>query len=60
MSNQARRWFYRLDVLKRLTLRKGVLFDSGEFDGLAFQEAFDAIAAKLEADKGKDCKLPST
>ncbi|MDR7020742.1 leucyl-tRNA synthetase [Aeromonas salmonicida] len=33
---------------------KGVLFASGEFDGLEFQAAFDAIASKLEAlGKGK-------
>ncbi len=28
---------------------KGVLFNSGEFDGLEFQPAFDAIASKLES-----------
>ena len=40
--------------LKQLTLKKGKLFNSGEFDGLDFQEAFDAIAAKLESEgKGK-------
>ena len=33
---------------------KGVLFNSGEFDGLDFQGAFDAIANKLEGlGKGK-------
>ncbi|MBE9537925.1 MAG: leucine--tRNA ligase [Proteobacteria bacterium] len=33
---------------------KGVLVNSGEFDGLAFQSAFDAIADRLEGDaKGK-------
>ena len=33
---------------------KGVLVNSGEFDGLAFQPAFDAIADRLESDaKGK-------
>ncbi|WP_346205150.1 leucine--tRNA ligase [Aeromonas salmonicida] len=33
---------------------KGVLFASGEFDGLEFKAAFDAIASKLEAlGKGK-------
>lgn len=43
-----------LDVSEAAYTEKGVLFDSGEFDGLAFQEAFDAIAAKLEAEgKGK-------
>ena len=43
-----------VDVSEAAYTEKGVLFDSGEFDGLAFQEAFDAIAAKLEAEgKGK-------
>jgi len=33
---------------------KGVLVNSGEFDGLAFQPAFDAIADRLESDnRGK-------
>ncbi|AUI85528.1 leucine--tRNA ligase [Vibrio azureus] len=44
-----------LDVSEAAYTEKGVLFDSGEFDGLAFQEAFDAIAAKLEAE-GKGTK----
>ncbi len=30
---------------------KGVLFNSGEFNGLSFSQAFDAIADKLEQDK---------
>ncbi|GAB3527723.1 leucine--tRNA ligase [Photobacterium alginatilyticum] len=43
-----------LDVSEAAYTEKGVLFDSGEFDGLNFQAAFDAIAAKLEAEgKGK-------
>ncbi|WP_299021802.1 leucine--tRNA ligase [uncultured Photobacterium sp.] len=43
-----------LDVSEAAYTEKGVLFDSGEFDGLDFQGAFDAIAAKLEAEgKGK-------
>ncbi|MGF1760563.1 leucine--tRNA ligase [Photobacterium sagamiensis] len=43
-----------LDVSEMAYTEKGVLFDSGEFDGLEFQAAFDAIAAKLEAEgKGK-------
>ncbi|UTM57962.1 leucine--tRNA ligase [Photobacterium sp. CCB-ST2H9] len=43
-----------LDISEAAYTEKGVLFDSGEFDGLDFQAAFDAIAAKLEAEgKGK-------
>ena len=43
-----------LDISEAAYTEKGVLFDSGEFDGLAFQAAFDAIAAKLESEgKGK-------
>ncbi|GAB6264404.1 leucine--tRNA ligase [Photobacterium sp. R1] len=43
-----------LDISEAAYTEKGVLFDSGEFDGLDFQSAFDAIAAKLEAEgKGK-------
>ncbi|WP_064602361.1 leucine--tRNA ligase [Photobacterium sp. J15] len=43
-----------LDISEAAYTEKGVLFDSGEFDGLGFQEAFDAIAAKLESEgKGK-------
>ncbi|GAL08446.1 leucyl-tRNA synthetase [Photobacterium aphoticum] len=44
-----------LDVSEAAYTEKGVLFDSGEFDGLDFQGAFDAIAAKLEAE-GKGTK----
>ncbi|KHT63661.1 leucine--tRNA ligase [Photobacterium gaetbulicola] len=39
-----------LDITEAAYTEKGVLFDSGEFDGLDFQAAFDAIAAKLEAE----------
>lgn len=43
-----------LDISEAAYTEKGVLFNSGEFDGLAFKEAFDAIAAKLESEnKGK-------
>ncbi|UXI01913.1 leucine--tRNA ligase [Photobacterium sp. TY1-4] len=43
-----------LDISQAAYTEKGVLFDSGAFDGLNFQDAFDAIAAKLEAEgKGK-------
>lgn len=44
-----------LDISEAAYTEKGVLFDSGEFDGLEFQAAFDAIAAKLEAE-GKGVK----
>lgn len=43
-----------VDVSTEAFTEKGVLFASGEFDGLEFQAAFDAIAATLEANgKGK-------
>lgn len=42
------------DLTQAAILDKGKLIHSGEFDGLEFHAAFDAIAAKLEADgKGK-------
>jgi leucyl-tRNA synthetase len=36
------------DISPCAYVEKGTLLNSGEFDGLDFQEAFDAIAAKLE------------
>lgn len=43
-----------VDVSEMAYTEKGVLFNSDEFDGLAFKEAFDTIAAKLESEnKGK-------
>ncbi|MBR9729445.1 leucine--tRNA ligase [Shewanella intestini] len=43
-----------VDVSEAAYTEKGVLFNSGEFDGLEFQAAFDAIDAKLTAQgKGK-------
>ncbi|WP_028117024.1 leucine--tRNA ligase [Ferrimonas senticii] len=43
-----------LDISEAAYTEKGTLFNSGEFDGLDFAGAFDAIAAKLEAEgKGK-------
>ena len=43
-----------LDISEEAYTEKGVLFNSGEFDGLDFQAAFDAIDAKLSAEgKGK-------
>ncbi len=38
-----------LDISEAAYTEKGVLFNSGEFDGLDFAAAVDAIAAKLEA-----------
>ncbi|OEF26272.1 leucine--tRNA ligase [Vibrio rumoiensis] len=43
------------DVSEAAYTEKGALFNSGEFDGLEFSAAFDAIAAKLES-KGKGKK----
>ena len=37
------------DVSEMAYTEKGTLFNSGEFDGMNFQQAFDAICAKLEA-----------
>ncbi|OOF24891.1 leucine--tRNA ligase [Salinivibrio proteolyticus] len=42
------------DLSEQAHTEKGKLFNSGEFDGLDFDAAFDAIAAKLESlGKGK-------
>ncbi len=38
-----------LDVSKQAYTEKGITFNSGEFDGLDFKKAFDAIANKLES-----------
>ncbi|MGR9101095.1 MAG: leucine--tRNA ligase, partial [Gammaproteobacteria bacterium] len=38
------------DCSERAYIEKGVLKNSGEFDGLTSQQAFDAIADKLEAE----------
>ncbi|PKF51834.1 leucine--tRNA ligase [Enterovibrio nigricans] len=38
------------DISEAAHTEKGALFNSGEFDGLSFEQAFDAIAAKLEAE----------
>ncbi|WP_394204629.1 leucine--tRNA ligase [Shewanella waksmanii] len=43
-----------LDISEAAYTEKGILFNSGEFDGLDFQAAFDAIDAKLSSEgKGK-------
>ncbi len=39
-----------IDLTKQAFTTKGVLVDSGEFTGLTSEQAFDAIAAKLEKD----------
>ncbi|REL30135.1 leucine--tRNA ligase [Thalassotalea euphylliae] len=42
------------DISKAAITEKGALINSGEFDGLSFDEAFKAVAAKLESlSKGK-------
>ncbi|ASJ95956.1 leucine--tRNA ligase [Shewanella marisflavi] len=43
-----------LDISEEAYTEKGILFNSGEFDNLDFQAAFDAIDAKLTSEgKGK-------
>ncbi|HEX7062399.1 MAG TPA: leucine--tRNA ligase [Woeseiaceae bacterium] len=39
-----------VDLSQRAYVEHGVLVNSGPFDGQGFEEAFDAIAARLEAD----------
>ncbi|GGA78712.1 leucine--tRNA ligase [Neiella marina] len=46
-----------VDISEAAYTDKGVLFNSGEFDGLEFQAAFDAIASKLEADNKGERKV---
>ena len=38
-----------VDISKEAYVEHGILFNSGEFDGLDFKQAFDAIADKLES-----------
>ncbi|MGD8566564.1 MAG: leucine--tRNA ligase [Gammaproteobacteria bacterium] len=40
----------KVDLSKGAYTEKGILFDSGEFDGMDFQQSFDAIANKLQSD----------
>lgn len=43
-----------LDISECAFTEKGILFNSGEFDGLSSEDAFEAIASKLESlGKGK-------
>ena len=46
-----------VDLTVSAYVDKGILFDSGEFDGLDFDQAFDAIAGKLAADKKGQVKI---
>jgi leucyl-tRNA synthetase len=46
-----------VDLAQAAFTEKGVLFHSGEFDGMDFQQSFDAIAAKLEADGKGQVKI---
>jgi len=39
-----------IDLTREAFTEKGTLVNSGDFDGLNFEEAFDAIAARLKAD----------
>lgn len=45
------------DVSKAAFTNKGMLFNSGEFDGLDFQTAFDAIAHKLANENKAERKV---
>ena len=45
------------DLSKEAFTEKGTLINSGEFDGLGFDEAFDAIAARLEKDGKGEIKV---
>lgn len=46
-----------VDISEEAYTEKGVLFNSGEFDGLDFAGAFDAIASKLQADNKGERKV---
>ncbi|SHO57996.1 leucine--tRNA ligase [Vibrio quintilis] len=43
------------DISEAAYTEKGILFNSGDFDGMDFQQALDAIATKLESEE-KGCK----
>ncbi|TDF42355.1 leucine--tRNA ligase [Alteromonadaceae bacterium M269] len=45
------------DISEAAFVEKGVIVNSGEFDGLAFKEAFDAIAQKLKSLGKGDIKV---
>jgi len=46
-----------VDLNKGAYTEKGILFDSGEFDGMDFTQSFDAIAAKLNASDNGAVKI---
>ena len=46
-----------IDLSKEAFTEKGTLINSGEFDGLGFEAAFDAIAAKLESEGKGEIKV---
>jgi leucyl-tRNA synthetase len=46
-----------IDLAKEAFTEKGTLISSGEFDGLGFEAAFDAIAAKLESEGKGEIKV---
>tara|TARA_B100000029_G_scaffold353980_1_gene346674 strand:- start:104 stop:2689 length:2586 start_codon:yes stop_codon:yes gene_type:complete len=46
-----------IDLGKEAFTEKGTLINSGEFDGLGFDAAFDAIAAKLESEGKGEIKV---
>ena len=46
-----------IDLTKAAFTEKGTLVNSGEFDGLDFEAAFDAIATKLENDRKGEIKV---
>ncbi len=46
-----------IDLAKEAFTEKGTLINSGEFDGLGFEAAFDAIAAKLESEGKGEIKV---
>ncbi|MCI0506618.1 MAG: leucine--tRNA ligase [Gammaproteobacteria bacterium] len=46
-----------VDLNKCAYIEKGILFDSGEFDGMDFQQSFDAIAARLAAEGKAQVKV---
>lgn len=46
-----------IDLAKEAFTEKGTLINSGEFDGLGFEAAFDSIAAKLESEGKGEIKV---
>jgi len=46
-----------VDLSNGAHTEKGILFDSGEFDGMDFAQSFDAIAEKLQVEKKGTVKI---